>query len=275
MCQKVTGLAILLATLLLASGPAQAQNGNLPGPAGGGNPANLPGIGGFGAGTQPGQVGVGTGPAAPGGPFFVSPGSPNGGFNNPGILLGGGGYAYGFGGSTVYGDYARGYASIVRAYGQASLLNSKAAINYSKARAAEIENRYKYVKSYFELKEMNRAYRQELRGPRVTEAQLIRYAQAGAPERLTPQQLDPYTGQILWPVVLRTKPFAKQRQLIEQIFANRVLNNGHIAAEDYLIFNNSLDQMQRLLQERIKQYDTNSYIEASNFLESLNYEATT
>jgi hypothetical protein len=272
MCQKVTGLLILLASLLLMTGSVQAQNGNLPSPAGGGNPANLPGIGGFGAGTQPGQVGVGTGPGAPGGPFY----SPAGPFNyaRTGSLLGGGGYAYGFGGSTVYGDAARGYASIVRAYGQASLLNSKAAINYSKARAAEIENRYKYVKSYFELKELNSAYRQQLRGPRATEAQLIRYAQAGAPERLTPQQLDPYTGEISWPAVLRTKPFAKQRQLIEQIFANRVLNNGHIAAEDYIIFDNSLAQMQRLLQERIKQYDTNSYLEAYNFLQSLDYEAT-
>jgi hypothetical protein len=190
------------------------------------------------------------------------------------------GYGYGYGnvppfaGSTVYGDAARGYASVVRAYGQASLLNSRAAINYAEARAAEIENRYKYTKAYFELKEMNRAYRQELRGPRVTEAQLIRYAQAGAPERLTPEQLDPYTGEISWPAVLRTEPFAKQRQLIEQIFANRVLNNGRIAPEDYVIFDNSIGQMLLLLRERIEQFDTNSYLDAKMFLQSLEYEAT-
>lgn len=262
-------------------GPGSGAGGTRPGDVGGGTRP-----GGVGGGTQPGDLG-GVDPrggrllAPPGdGPGGGGPVPPDDGDDDNGSDGGFGGSVF-FGGSdyglhdsTAYGSYARGYADVVRSYGQNHLLNSLAARNLTKARNEQIENRYKYAKNYFEMREMNRAYRAQLRGPRATEAQLIRYAQAGAPDPLTAEQLDPYTGRITWPTLLMADAFAQQRQLIEQIFSNRVLNSGRIRADDYLIMQQSIDQMLAMLQEHIEQFDANDYLQAKNFLESLDYEAT-
>lgn len=197
--------------------------------------------------------------AAPGGEFIVDQSSGADWWYNP---------------ATAAESYARGWADMVRAQGQYHLLNSFAARNFARARSEEIENRYKYAKTYFELQQLNRDYRAQLRGPRATTEQLIRYAQAGAPARLGPEQLNPYTGELSWPVVLRSEPFVRQRQVIDQIFANRVLNDGRMVAEDYLILEQSLQQMQNMLKDRIQEYNTNAYLEARGFLDSLSYEAT-
>ncbi len=275
----------------LAQAPRDVGGGAPPGEvSGGGAPA------GGGGGGAPAGVGIGGLPAGVVGGGGVGPIQPphrnDGGFDGPdgpldpdgpgdedslsSASLGfvGGYYGPNYGASTAYGSYARGWADVVRSYGQYHLLNSLAARNFTKARSEQIENRYKYARTYFEMREMNRAYRAQLRGPRATEEELIRYAAAGAPDRLGPEELDPYTGEIQWPTLLRISEFDKQRQLIDQIFANRVLNSGRISADDYLILENSIEQMKALLKERIETVDPNEYVEAKSFLDSLDYEAT-
>ncbi len=120
---------------------------------------------------------------------------------------GGGGWGWGGGaygaGTTVAGSYMQGLSSVINAAGQANLANSAAANNWENAYSLDLNNRLQATNTYFEQRRINREATAEERGPRVTEAELVRMAKEAAPARLTASQLDPVTGEIAWPV-----PFA-------------------------------------------------------------------
>src|SRR5438876_9303394 len=73
---------------------------------------------------------------------------------------GDGGYAAPYyASSTVEGDFAHGYADLVRSAGVFNLLTSKAFENYEKARQENIRNRLLWTQTYFEMRRINDEYR--------------------------------------------------------------------------------------------------------------------
>ena len=189
------------------------------------------------------------------------------------------------GGGSYYGGYPtyhhastaaegrlRGMGDLVRSAGQANLDNSAAAINYSVAQRSQIENRNEWTNTYFEMRQANKAYRAAERGPRASMEDMVRYAQAGKPKRLSPGELDTITGGLSWPILLSSEKFADDRSELTAAFSRRA-SRSVIASEDYLKIKQTTSEMLAQLKKQIRNVPSSEYISAKRFLESLAYEA--
>lgn len=190
-------------------------------------------------------------------------------YYHPGYYPGG---AYGYGGGTVAGNAAQGAASMIQAAGQRNLNNSQAAKNYEQARSMDYDNRLKGTQTYFEMRKMNKAYRDAERAPRLSTEAAFRMAREAAPDRPTPSQLDPTTGNIQWPVALSGDAFSADRSHLEALFADRA-KTGRADPTVYHQINSTTKQMQSILKENIKTMAPDDYLAAKNLLEGLAYEA--
>lgn len=174
--------------------------------------------------------------------------------------------------STVEEGVQRGMADVIRSAGAANLMNSAAANNYEDARKKYIENRLQATETYFEMKRVNREYRDANRPAPPTQDQLIRLSRSRLPDRLGPASLDPLTGRIRWPMALLAEPFAPHRQMLEAIFQERAVN-GYITPDQYLAVRQETDAMMDQLRAIISQLTPNQSVAGRRFLESLAYEA--
>jgi hypothetical protein len=184
----------------------------------------------------------------------------------------GGGYPTYYRSSTAAEGSMRGMADVVRSQGQANLSNSAAAINYSQARSNEIDNRRQATETYFDMRRMNKAYRDSERKPKPSMEDLVRYAQAGKPKRLSPSELNPVTGTIRWPILLRSDEFTDNRAKLEKAFAERA-SHGVVGTDDYMKIKKTTAAMQADLKKQIRKAVPDQYMVAKRFLESLAFEA--
>ena len=166
---------------------------------------------------------------------------------------------------------AYGMSEVVRAHGQYNLDTSAATINMTEAQRNEIQNREAWTKTYFEMRKMNKAYRDAEAGPRPTMEDFVRYAEAGRPNPLTPQELST-SGKIAWPAPLQTPQYGSQRAEVERIFGDRAAK-GVLPGDEYMklyeLTNNMLDSLKR----QITSMPSEMYVTAKKFLQSLAYEA--
>ena len=174
--------------------------------------------------------------------------------------------------STAAEGAMRGMADVVRSQGQANLNNSAAAINYTVAQRNEIDNRYAWTNTYFEMRRANRAYREAERGPRTTMEQAVRLAQAGMPKPLSPGEVDTVTGAISWPRFLQSDAYATNRSELEEIFSRRA-SLGTLGAEDFMRARQATDAMLAALKKQVRQVPPEDYMASKRFLQSLAYEA--
>lgn len=182
-------------------------------------------------------------------------------------------YYYEEAGSTIYGDSMRGLGNVIRSAGQLALDTSAAAVNLTEARRYAIENSKLWTQTYFEMRRLNREYRAAERGPRPSMEKLIRYAQIGRPPRLSPSDLDHVTGEIFWPVLLRTDRLATYRTEIEAVFSQRAVTRI-LGGEEYMRVVRLIDFVEGVLRDHIRELPPGEYVTARRFLEGLNYEAS-
>lgn len=176
--------------------------------------------------------------------------------------------------STAEEGALRGMGDLVRSHGEANLMNSEAAGNYEDARAKNLDNRLKATDTYFQMRAVNKQYREAERTPRSTSEQLFRRAREAAPKSLSPTELDPFTGEVDWPIVLRGPAFAAERSVVDDVFAHRFSSSGVTTAEAFQQVNDALASMQSVLKTNIRDYPSGDYIKAKNFLRSLSYAAS-
>jgi len=194
-------------------------------------------------------------------PAFPSGGGGRGGY-------GWGGYG---GGGTAAGSYLNGMANVVRSAGYYNVMNSVAAQNWEQAYSYDLDNRLKATNTYFEMRRVNAAAKAEARPPAASAEDLARYAAAMAPKRLTSSELDPVTGEVNWPAILTDGRYAKLRENVDQLFSQRQATSG--GAGDYRATVTAIEALRAALLKNIDNYSPNMYIEARNFLDSLQYEA--
>lgn len=191
-----------------------------------------------------------------------------GGSYLPGYGYGGGGYGYSHT-STEAEGVQRGFADIVRSAGAANLMNSAAAKNYEDARKKYIENRLQATETFFEMRRVNQESRDAKRPRPLSTEQYVRLARQQAPERLSVSQLDPLSGTINWPGVLRDEKFKADREAIELLFKERsrgITSNSRAIG----------DACQALLDRLKPEAETlsaNEFIRVRRFVESLANEA--
>ena len=187
---------------------------------------------------------------------------------------GGGGYGTYHHASTAAEGGLRGMADLTRSAGEANLSNSAAAVNYSIARSNQIENRAAWTNTYFQMRQANKAYRAAERGPTATMEDLVRFAQVGKPKPLSPGEVDPVSGAINWPILLRTKELAKDRAEVEAGFAKRA-SQSSLGAEDFMKIRQATSQMASNLKKRIREVPSQQYMISKKFIDSLAYAAGT
>lgn len=174
--------------------------------------------------------------------------------------------------STPAGSYARGMADLIRSQGAKNLRDAQAAEKLEEARAKYMENRMQATDNYFRMQSMNRAYREDQRGPRPTPDELFRLAKLKAPDRLSPSELDPISGEIGWPILLRDEAFTPIRTRLDQMLLYWADHGNQLSIDQYTEMKATVDQFSNSLVAVVETAPPNAYAEARNFLESLSYE---
>ena len=175
--------------------------------------------------------------------------------------------------STPAESYARGMADVIRSSGAANLLNSEAASRYEDARSKNLDNRVKYAETYYEKRRIHDAYMSEQ--TEKTREYLYRRAERGPSiERLTPAELDPVSGKVSWPLVLRDEPFDAYRKKLDAAFSQRETSLGAIGTQAYIDIQETISAMEAELKQRIRDYPSAEYLKARDLLKRLAYEAS-
>ncbi len=211
--------------------------------------------------------------APPPPPPAVAPPIPLAGYSGYGAYPGffpGGYWSYS---STAAEGFQHGFADVVRSAGLNHLYNAEALKELEKAQSADIVNREKAVDAYFEMRRANAHYRAMMRGPTPTEEDLTRYAKQRSPGQLSYLQLDPVSGELSWPALLRGKKLADERQMIDDVFIKRAQAGGQrLSEEKYKALNQAVQRLMETLQSQVREAPTNEYLQARDFLNSLALE---
>lgn len=189
------------------------------------------------------------------------------------------------GGADVWGRYGtyhhastaeegamRGMADMTRSAGAANLMNSAAAGNWQDAYRKGIENHQYAADTYFAMRASNKAARDAERGPRATREDAMRYSQSRMPDRLSPSELDPLTGQIGWPTVLRDEQYAQYRDALTKLHNQRTAAGGYLDATQRAEALRVSGYMKDELKKNINSYSSTEYLQAKKFIQGLEYE---
>jgi hypothetical protein len=191
----------------------------------------------------------------------------------PGAAYGGYGWGGGWGGGTAAGNYQMGAADLTRAAGMYNLTTAMAAISAEQAQSMDIQNRLKATESYFEMRKMNQSYRAAESAARNHNTEgSFRYGHAAMVKRLTIAKLDPITGKLDWPKILLRDKYAKYRQTLDRLFAQRAAAPGGLSGDAYQEAVNTCMALQDLLKQDLPEYQPNDWVQAKNFIDSLAYE---
>lgn len=197
-------------------------------------------------------------------------------FFGDGVVVGGG---YPFKASTPAESFARGRADVIRAQGEFNRMTSEAAINWEEAKARAIVNAQDYVDAYFKMRQANRDYRANERGPRPTQEDLERYAAMNRPTPLSPSELDELTGRVNWPILLRDEQFTSLRTELEELLdrwavARNLGQLDRFGTKQHLAVRETTDRMEEVLRANIRDLPPQDYTAAKRFLQSLEYHVT-
>lgn len=186
----------------------------------------------------------------------------------------GGGYG-GYGGghaSTAAEGFQRGMADVIRSRGAANMMNSRAAINYTEAESNQIKNRMQATETYFDMRAVNKQAREAERGPRPTAEDAARYARERAPSRLSASQLDPLSGSINWPPILRDDIYKPYRDTLQSMYNQRA-KNGTLTMAEMQEVQTAAASIEELMKENIDNYPPQAYVETKKVVSGLSREA--
>ncbi|MEI6367732.1 MAG: hypothetical protein WCP23_11660 [Planctomycetota bacterium] len=179
----------------------------------------------------------------------------------------------GGGGSGGMGtSAAMGYAAMLRAQGTANLQNSQAAINWEKAKTAEIQNRLLWTQTYFTMRQVNHDMRLAERGPPITIEEAIKIAHDALPPPLDDTKLNPATGRIAYPDALRDWRYDDLRIDVDAFFKQKAVT-GSVDFNELQQVETILNLLHAELKSNLSQYRAGDYGNAVTFIEQLKYEA--
>jgi hypothetical protein len=182
-----------------------------------------------------------------------------------------GGYGYtDTGASTLEEGAMRGMASVISAKGDYNLATSAAAVNLTQAQKQDIENRQDATQAYFAMQETNRAARAVKQSQRLSHEQLVRIASQAAPAKVTSSEVDPVSGQVHWPDLLKREQFSAERIALEKL-AVKHAQYGALPVTDLEAAGQLIEAMSAKLREVVTSAPAQQYVNSKNFLKSLMY----
>jgi len=191
--------------------------------------------------------------------------------NFPQTVVTGGGWGWGGHALTAEQGMMEGMASMMQAAGSRNLMNAQAAGFVEDARRKNIDNRMYGTDAYFQMRKTNREARAAEQGPRPTQEDLQRYARQRAPDRLSPSELDPLTGTIAWPALLREDQYQAHRAELESLYQKRA-QAGYLTGSQRGQVQQTVEALQAELKKNLRNYTPQDYVQAKKFTEGLNYE---
>jgi len=174
--------------------------------------------------------------------------------------------------STPAEGYAMGMAAVIYSAGAANWMNSAAAINLEQARSAYLDNQIKLTETYYAKKRMHQSYVDSTRKPGLSSQRLASLAKSAPPVPLSDEELDPVTGQVAWPSVLRQEDYEPLRQKLDALFAERAEEGGNISIQQANAIADSSKQLAAELKKRLREYPSGDYMTARRFVERLSRE---
>lgn len=175
--------------------------------------------------------------------------------------------------STPAEGYAMGMAAVTYSAGAAAWMSSIAAINLEQARSAYLDNQIKFTEAYYAKKRIHQSYVDSTRKPAMSSQRLAALAKSTPPVPLNEKELDPVTGQIVWPNILRQEDYEPLRLKLDELFADRAAEGGNISQKQANDIADSSKQLAAELKKRLKEYPSGEYITARRFVERLSREA--
>lgn len=170
-------------------------------------------------------------------------------------------------------DPAFGTAELLRAAAQANVLNASARTQHLHADRLQMENSIEFLATRLERKQINKQTRFGHLHARGEQVRLQKQAEA---EHAGPQEprraVDPTTGRVAWPLLLRTSYYAKARGPIDQVFHQRSVV-GQINPDHFLPMRDWIEAIEREVKANVAYYEMEDYLEAKAFLRSLLDEA--
>jgi hypothetical protein len=176
---------------------------------------------------------------------------------------------YGGGGGTAASNYMYGMSSVIQAEGAYNLMTAQASIAAQQAESQYLQNRLAATQTYFEMRQMNKQYRDQERAKPMSGEALTHYYEQMKPKRMVPTQLDPVTGQITWPLPLQDEAYASYREQLESVYKLRAqhkdfnYNDVRVAAEG----------MQAEFRKHLDEFAPQDFENSNKFLEALAVEA--
>lgn len=171
-----------------------------------------------------------------------------------------------------YGYRRYGLADIIRARSQAAKNYAEAQIRYQQARSKYIDNQKKWLETYYERKRLAEAARRARIEERKARAKRSRLLSKPEPHpRLSADELDPNTGKLTWPVLLRKSEFAASRKRLEELFELR-LQTGMTPDLTKKIYARAQEMRVKLI-DKVRTVSGREYIDARRFLERMAHEA--
>ena len=184
------------------------------------------------------------------------------------------GWGHYYGHASTYEEgVLRGWAAAARGAGQYNYETSLALINREAARSQYLDNRQKFVETYFTIKKINKQYRAEDRTARLTQEDYAKLAKDLGPDRLTASQYEPVLGKLSWPALLDDDAFRLEREAVDRLIAERTVENSGLGSTNGRAIQAQAVQMKSKLKGQIRTVSPSEYVQAKKFLTSLEYEA--
>jgi len=177
-------------------------------------------------------------------------------------------YGAGYGATTAAESYQRGMADVIRAQGEAAESAARAARDRELARSQHIENQTKWLEEYNRRKRIGLAERdreQKERREASNRARHARNARRAEPPPTT--QLDPDTGEIIWPELLQSDEYKPEREQVEELFRASKESGSSSPADSEV--SQVIDVIRRTLKSHIHDVPAHKFIEADRFLKTL------
>lgn len=181
--------------------------------------------------------------------------------------------------STALESALRGRAAMIQALGNYRVQDSQARILEEQARSLYYDNDVKKTETLYRKKYLWRQHREEERARQISRdtlgKQLLAQRQAtyyNAVYRLTPDELNRVTGQIVWPTALEDERYASGRRQLSFLFRQRArhLSGSVDPFADRIL--KLTEQLKQDLKQQIVDLEPSDYSDAQKFVRGLIYE---
>jgi hypothetical protein len=174
--------------------------------------------------------------------------------------------------STAAEGWLRGYADLLRGFGDSMLSQAEAACFAETARERWLQNRQRSVEQYWVLRLLHRAYSQALTRKTARSRSTPQSIFAPKPKRCSPEQLGP-SGKIGWPLSLRCKTCSAAVGRLEAIFARRAAGETTlVGTAAYRDARAAIAEIVVDLQSRVRKVPGREYVAAKQLLTALDNE---